>query len=190
MVIQNAKKSQAEEIAGLIIEAMDPDCCQYFAGPEHSLDDFRNMLRSLVEAEESQYSYRNTLVAVIEDTVVGICVCYDGGRLHSLREAFFSACEQQLDMNHRGMDDETGPGELYVDSLAIAHEHRRRGVATALLRQARQKAQEMNLPAVGVLVDQGNWSAQTFYEQIGFRMVNNATWGDHPMLHLQWSVNQ
>lgn len=189
MIIENAQKWQSESIARLIMEAMDLDCCQYFAGPEHTLDDFRALLCELIEMEDAQYSYRNTLVALADGDVAGICVCYNGGELHRLHEAFFSACERRLGMNHRGMDDETGPGELYVDSLAVAHGHRRQGIATALLHQARLKAKALGLKQVGVLVDQGNWSAQTFYEKIGFRMVAHAAWGGHPMLHLQWPTN-
>ena len=41
----------------------------------------------LVEREDSQYSYRKTLVAMDADRVVGISVSYDGGLLHELRHA-------------------------------------------------------------------------------------------------------
>ena len=40
MRIENARKEQAAQIARLIMLAMNHDCCQYFAGPDHTLDDF------------------------------------------------------------------------------------------------------------------------------------------------------
>ena len=71
------------------MQAMNYDCCRYYAGPEHSLEDFERMMTRLVEAENSQYSYKNTHVALDDDgSVAGICVTYDGARLHELREAF------------------------------------------------------------------------------------------------------
>lgn len=39
IVITAAQRDQAAEIARLIMEAMDYDCCQNFAGPKHSLED-------------------------------------------------------------------------------------------------------------------------------------------------------
>lgn len=80
MKIQTATKSQAPIISQLIMTAMTDDCCQYFAGEHHTLADFRSMMTSLVEREDSQYSYLNTLVAIDDDgDVMGAIVGYDGG---------------------------------------------------------------------------------------------------------------
>jgi DNA-3-methyladenine glycosylase I len=86
--IREAMKAQAEEIARLIMMAMTDDCCLHFCGVGHGLDDFYKMMASLVEREDSQYSYKNTLVAMADGKVVGIAVSYDGSRLHELRQAF------------------------------------------------------------------------------------------------------
>ena len=83
--VREATKSQAAEIASLIMTAMTDDCCLYFCGEGYGLEDFRKMMPMLVEREDSQYSYQNTLVAMDADKVVGISVSYDGERLHELR---------------------------------------------------------------------------------------------------------
>ena len=86
--IREATKNQAAEIASLIMTAMTDDCCLYFCGEGDGLEDlasgracshsaeqaslrrsrllaaFRKMMTMLVEREDSQYSYRNTLVAM------------------------------------------------------------------------------------------------------------------------------
>lgn len=67
MVIQTACREHANAIARLIMQAMNYDCCRYYAGPEHSLEDFERMMTRLVEAENSQYSYTNTHVALDDD---------------------------------------------------------------------------------------------------------------------------
>ena len=105
--IREASKSQAAEIASLIMTAMTDDCCLYFCGEGYGLEDFRKMMTMLVEREDSQYSYRNTLVAMDVDKVVGISVSYDGGRLHELRHAFIEAAKEHIGKDHSGMDDET-----------------------------------------------------------------------------------
>lgn len=88
MEIQSAQKFQALSIARLIMQAMNYECCQYFVGPDHTLDDFERVMTELVLSEDSQYSYKNTMVAIDEDGgVCGMCVSYDGGHLHDLRKA-------------------------------------------------------------------------------------------------------
>lgn len=91
--IRKATKNQAAEIARLIMMAMTDDCCQYFCDEGYGLEDFHRMMTALVEAEDSQYSYKNTLVAMDSDRVVGISVSYDGGCLHELRRAFIQAAK-------------------------------------------------------------------------------------------------
>ena len=87
--IEDAQKEQATMIAHLIMEAMNHECCQWFAGPNHSLKDFHQLITKLVEREDSQYSYLNTLVAITEtNKIVGICVSYDGAKLRELRKGF------------------------------------------------------------------------------------------------------
>ena len=104
--VREATKSQAAEIARLIMTAMTDDCCLYFCGEGYGLEDFRKMMTMLVEHEGSQYSYRNTMVAMDADKVVGISVSYDGGRLHELRHAFIEAAKEHIGKDHSGMDDE------------------------------------------------------------------------------------
>jgi ribosomal protein S18 acetylase RimI-like enzyme len=60
------------------------------------------------------------------------------------------------------------PGVLYVDALATAPEHRRRGVATALLEDAERRAARAGLK--GVALDTGieNRAARSLYERYGF----------------------
>ena len=102
--IREAIKSQAAEIARLIMMAMTDDCCLYFCGEGYGLEDFRRMMTMLVELDDSQYSYRNTLVAMDADIVTGISVSYDGGHLHELRRAFIEAAKEHIGKDHSEMD--------------------------------------------------------------------------------------
>ena len=206
--VREASKSQAAEIACLIMTAMTDDCCLYFCGDGYGVEDltsgracsrsaeqaslrrsrllaaFRRMMTMLVEHENSQYSYRNTLVAMDEDKVVGISVSYDGGRLHELRRAFIEAAKEYVGKDHSGMDDETQAGELYLDSLAVLPEYRRQGIARKLLLATKERANRMGLPCVGLLVDKDNPVGEALYTSVGFQYVNDNQWGGHPMKHL------
>lgn len=192
MTIIPATTAHAADIAELIMAAMTDDCCQFLAGKEHTLDDFYHMMVDLVLMDDSQYSYRNAFVAVDEEAtegnveyapVAGAIVGYDGADLHRLRRRFQEEALRQLGMDYSQMDDETGAGEFYLDSLAVYPEYRRRGVAKLLLRHMIEHAASLNLPA-GLLVDKGNPNAERLYRSVGFDYCNDTTWGGHEMRHL------
>lgn len=184
MKIAQALKTDAPRIAALVMTAMNHECCKNFAGPEHSLEDFQRMMTELAELDNSQYSYRNTLVARDGNGyVAGVIVGYDGNDLHRLRKAFIDAAKMHLGRDFSNMDDETGPGEFYIDSLAVDEHYRHQGIATQLLKAVTNA--HIGQQPVGLLVDKGNPAAERLYASLGFRYVEDAAWGGHAMRHLQ-----
>ena len=185
ITIAHAQPSQAAVIAQLIMQAMTDECCLSFVGSGQTLDDFRQLMHTLVALPDTQYSFRNTWVALHRQTVVGCCVAYEGSRLHGLRQAFIDGARRAFGRDHSCMPDETQAGEFYVDSLAVPPAYQGRGIATQLLRAVQRKACALQLP-VGLLVDTGNPAAERLYRRLGFRPVGEAAWGGHAMKHMQW----
>ena len=201
--IREARPEEAGRIADLIIMAMTEECCLHFCGPDHDIDDFRRVMKSLVARTDTQYSYLNTLVAIEETApvpspplpsapvpgvsapgcIVGICVSYDGALLHQLRQAFIDAAIKEWGMDHSAIPDETQAGELYLDSLAVDPAYRGRGIARLLLEASVEKSKRMNLPSTGLLVDVGNPRAEALYNKVGFRYAGTNSWGGHDMRH-------
>ena len=182
--IKKATRVQALEIARMIMMAMTDDCCLHFCGEGYGLEDFRKMMTKLVEQDDSQYSYMNTYVACDGNKIVGISVSYDGGKLHTLRRIFLKLSKEYIGKDNSGMDDETQAGELYLDSLAVLPEYRRQGIARQLIMATKKRADELNLPCVGLLVDKANPVGEAFYESVGFHYSNDSHWGGHEMKHL------
>ena len=182
--IRQASREQAPEVARMIMMAMTDDCCLNFCGEGYGLVDFYKMMTMLVEREDTQYSYKNTCVALESDNVVGIAVSYDGSRLHELRRPFLELALELIGKDHSGMDDETQPGELYLDSLAVLPEYRRQGIASRLIGVTKERAEQMGLSCLGLLVDKGNPAGEALYTSIGFRYVGDNHWGGHDMKHL------
>ena len=182
--IRGARPDEAARIADLIIMAMTEECCLHFCGPGHDIRDFRRVMTSLVARPDTQYSYNNTLVATIEDNIVGICVSYDGALLHLLRQPFIDAAQQEWGMDHSSIPDETQAGELYIDSLAVDPDYRGRGIASLLLRATIDKSRTLGLPSTGLLVDLGNPKAEALYNKVGFQYAGTNSWGGHGMKHL------
>ena len=61
--------------------------------------------------------------------------------------------------------------EAYIGNVAVAPEHRRRGVASALLESLLQRAKAMGLAFVTLEVRATNMPAIALYEQFGFSVV-------------------
>lgn len=195
MKIIKATPNHIPAITRLIMTAMTDDCCRFLAGASHSLDDFRRMMERLVAMDDSQYSWRNTLVAVDDEAadvdlasapVAGAIVGYDGADLHRLRRRFQEAALADLGMDYSVMDDETCAGEFYIDSLAVFEDYRGRGIATMLLRAMIAHAASLKLPAA-LLVDKGNPRAEKLYRSIGFAYCDDSVWGGHEMRHLRFN---
>ena len=182
--IKKATREQAPEIARLIMMAMTDDCCLHFCGEGYGLENFRKMMTSLVEREDSQYSYVNTYVACDGSRTVGVAVSYDGGKLHELRRVFLELSRECIGKDNSGMDDETQAGELYLDSLAVLPEYRRLGIAKRLIAATKNRAVALGLPCVGLLVDKANPGGEAFYASMGFQYSNDSHWGGHAMKHL------
>ncbi len=188
MDITIATPAQARETAKLIMTAMNHECCQYFAGNNHTLAEFEDMMTTLVSRTDSQYSYLNTLTAINAGCVAGICVSYNGALLHQLRKAFVNEVMLRFGRDFSTISDETHPGELYIDSLCVKPEYRGQGIASTLIKATIKKAHSMEIPAVGLLVDHGNPKAEALYHRLGFNYVNDTTWGGHAMKHLQYKI--
>lgn len=95
--IEQGTPDKASHIASLIMEAMNTDCCQNFAGPHHTLVDFHQMMERLVKMEDSQYSYLNTLVASnSEGIITGILVAYDGAKLEGTAQTVYQGGYRKL----------------------------------------------------------------------------------------------
>ena len=108
MNIIEATQQHAPVIANLIMMAMTDECCLNLAGEGRTVADFARLMNQLTAADNTQYSYRNTLLAVTDEgEVAGAIVSYDGAKLHELREAFIEGARREFGVDHSGMDDET-----------------------------------------------------------------------------------
>lgn len=186
MRIVNARKEDAPLIARSIMEAVGEEICLNLAGEKHTLADVERMFTNLALRDDTQYSYLNTLTALDDDDrAIGVCVGYDGAKLHALREPFFEEAKRLLDIDMEGVEDETDSSEFYLDTLAVLPEYRGQGIASALLKASVARAEAIGKPA-GLLVDKDNTRARRLYEKVGFRQVDERPFCYVMMDHLQF----
>lgn len=189
ITMRDARKDDAPQIAAMIMEAMRPECCQHFYGDNHSSEEFHALMTALVERDDTQYSYLNTICATNDaDSIVGILVCYDGARLLQLRQPFIDGVKERFGRDFSHMPEETEAGELYLDSADVVESMRRQGIARQLFEAASKRAESMGIGHLGLLVDRDNPDAERLYLRMGFRHVGDRDWGGHNLKHMQKAI--
>ena len=131
--------------------------------------------------EQSADIARFIMMAMTDDCCLHFCGA--GYGLEDFRKMMTRLAKEHLGKDHSGMDDETQQGELYLDSLAVLPKYRHQGIARKLLLATKERADRLGLP-VGLLVDYGNPIGEALYLSMGFRYVNDNSWGGHTMKHL------
>ncbi len=126
-------------------------------------------LAPLAAREDTLYSYRHALVAVVNDDIVGALISYPGEYYHQMRNTTFRELPHFRELDLDAMPDEAGAGEYYIDTLAVLPQYRRRGIGRELMR-TRIAWAEQNHPdlRISLLVDPENIKGQRLYESLGF----------------------
>ena len=187
-LIRQATPDDAPTIAELIMTALGDDLCLFLQGPDHTREQLHQLFTLMSRRDDTQYSYRNALLAERGRQVAGLALSYDGGRLYDLRPVFIQAMREQFGRELE-LVDETQAGELYLDSFAVREPFRKQGIGTALLRATLRKTRLLHLPELGLLVDVDNLRAQRVYTAAGFSRRDRRPFGNHFMYHLTQSVH-
>lgn len=185
ITIQAATPADAPFIGEAITMAIGDELTEHIAGKNHMREDVINLFTTTARRTDSQYSYKNSLVAVDADgTVAGVVVSYDGARLRELRKAFFEEAERALGWKIKGdIPNEAEPREIYLDSLAVFPPYRGRGIARELIKTVCRNAAPTGKP-VGLLVSKDNSRARSLYESVGFVCVGDKPFAGEVMDHM------
>lgn len=183
--IRPAEIKDADLIADVIMEALGKELCESFTSKGNTLKDVHDLFAICGASDDSQYSYRNTLIAVVDNKPAGAIICYDGARLHELRQRFLDEFARMHGYRiDQYMTEETTPDEFYIDSLAVLPEYRGKGIARALIEAACRRNDEICGKRVGLLVDKTNHRARGMYERLGFRPDGEREFAGEVMEHM------
>lgn len=145
-------------------------CCALHRDPDEG---FLPVMARVCGMEQVLYSYRHALIALVDGEPVGLCLCYDGGKYHEMRIrtfAHFPESNEEMDFEH--MEDESGPGEYYIDSLAVKPGYRGQGIARLLMQRQIEHGLSLGLKPT-LLVDPDNPPALWLYHGLGFEYLTD-----------------
>lgn len=189
MTIETATPQDASLIADAILEAIGPDLTDHLAGENNTRQDVHDLFMRLAAREDTQYSYLNSRIARDADGApMGVCVSYDGADLKRLRRPFFAEANSVFGWGMTPEEVEALPGEtekdeFYLDTLMTLPHYRGRGIAKALIMDAKEKAVAKGKP-LGLLCDIDNDRARKVYDAMGFKDSGLRPFAGHDMNHL------
>ena len=138
--------------------------------PDEQRAIFEHLIK-ICRMDDTLYSHLNTRIAEIDGNRVGALVAYDGARYAALRAKTFGLVQQSsgMDLSRNAM--ETGPGEFYLDSMAILSDYRGLGIGKMLMRDRMEYAMRNGFQKVTLLVDKDKPRLQHYYQSLGFVFV-------------------
>lgn len=161
IMIRQATRDDITFVAQCVLAAVD-------------LYDFRNvsvehdLAIKVCGLDDTLYSWRNARLATVDGTAVGCLVSYDGAIYSEARKRTFSHFADA----GRSMDateTETGPGEFYLDSMAIMPAFRGFGIGLVLIKDAIGIARTKGMHKVSLIVECSKPELQYYYSELGFR---------------------
>lgn len=186
MSIRQAKPEDFSQVAPLIVQAMEDLACTFVNTTE--IEKTYPLFEYFFRLPENQYSYQHTLVFEIGENIAGSVTIYDGGLLPVYRAPFLDYIKAQYNVQDLIIENETMPGELYIDTLSVSPKFQGQGIGKKLLNAAKNRALEEGYKKMGLLVDYDNPNAKRLYLALGYKSIGKKQLGDSVYEHLQLNL--
>ncbi|AII14395.1 acetyltransferase [Campylobacter iguaniorum] len=179
-MISIATKQDAKSVIELLNLAME-DIAFSLSGTSN-LEQSNQILQEFFAQKGNRLSYENILVYRLDSKVVGAICSYDGSISHKLDEPFIRRLI--LLGKEPKIQPECSAKELYIDSLATDPNYQKRGIATKLIEACFQKALNLGLDKVSLIVDTKKEKTKKYYESLGFAAVGKKCIANHEYTYM------
>ena len=179
IIIRQAYKEEAALIAKLFMLAWPVE--EILESNSISYDQLHESITAIAASEETIYSYENTIVAEVENKIVGAMCAYDGADYMRLKQPIVDVLG-----NDSGFAQlkETEEGEFYLDSVGVLPEYRGRGIASSLFEAQCKRAASLGHKVAGLIVDVDKPQAEALYARLGFTYLDDKDFFGHTMKHM------
>ncbi len=179
ITVEPATAEDAEFVATVMAEAVGMSVMEDGSTPDEHLT-------NICRRTDTLYSWQNAVIAKVGDEPAGALISYDGHGYHEVKLRTFGLVpKEMLEFDIDKMDDETGDGEYYLDSLAVLPQHRGHGIASLLLKYGVGKAREKHLLPI-LACDPDNANALRLYMKTGFRQEGTMFIFGHEYMRMVW----
>ena len=178
-MIRKATKEEAVQIAELFMLAWPVE--EILESNGLTYGQLQESMTTIAAAEETIYSYENTIVAEVDGKVVGAMCAYDGADYQRLKQPIVDVLG--ADSGFAQLK-ETEAGEFYLDSVGVLPEYRGRGVASSLFEAQCERAASLGHKVAGLIVDVDKPQAEALYARLGFTYLDDKDFFGHTMKHM------
>ena len=178
-MIRKATKEEAVQIAELFMLAWPVE--EILESNGLTYGQLQESMTTIAAAEETIYSYENTIVAEVDGKVVGAMCAYDGADYQRLKQPIVDVLGANSGFAQLK---ETEAGEFYLDSVGVLPEYRGRGVASSLFEAQCERAASLGHKVAGLIVDVDKPQAEALYARLGFTYLDNKDFFGHTMKHM------
>ena len=123
------------------------------------------------------FSYENCLIAEKEGATIGMA--------HSFEEVEDPDAEPTSDPVLKPFSELEDYGSLYLSGLAVVEQHRNAGIGMALMEAVNQRAKDLSLPRISLIVFERNEGALRLYHRLGYRELGRRPLVPHSSLRYQ-----
>ena len=170
MTIRDALPADAPFLAQCIMAGMH---FHDFETPVPEQEDIYNRLIVCERRTDMLYSYVHTRVAEMDGHAAGSLLSYPGEIYRDLRHRTFTELWPDMATLDETSEQETDPGEYYLDSLAVLPEFRRRGIGRMLLEDGIRKGAALGYEQIALVADGDMPHLIRLYESIGFHLADH-----------------
>jgi ribosomal protein S18 acetylase RimI-like enzyme len=172
-MIRPAVANDAPEAVPLIFEAIGS--IAFVLTGTNVLAEAMSSLERFFQEEGNRVSHQNALVIedpeakVLDRTIVGIAISYDGSVARKLDEPLEEAAKLQSGSTEYRIPTEAEPDEFYLDTVSVNRSCQGRGVGRRLIEAVCLQGRQLGHNRIGLLVEVTNPDAKRLYERLQFR---------------------
>lgn len=189
MIIRKAQPTDAPQIAplmNLIYDEMALTDLEDVPGP-----DLLQVITAAYRTPTYLSGAATTVVAEANGQVVGAAFGYPGDQEEVVDDvmADLTAKSAAFEVPYEA-EQETTPGEWYLDSLAVDPHYQGHGIGRRLLQALPQYAKQDQETVIGLNVDRENPGAFRLYDRMGYQVTGTQMIGDHTYDHRQLPIGK
>lgn len=182
MTIRSARPQDAGAAARLLYDALH-DVAHRLTG-EDSEEKALEVLEQYFRADEGRLSYRQSAVKEIDGEVAGIIVAYGGDQAAELDRPILDRLRKLKNDPTVTLDQEADEDEYYIDTLSVSPQFGGKGLGSALILHAENRAKELKYHKIALAVVTDNHRAHSLYDRKGYKTDKDIMINGHVYHHM------
>ena len=165
-MIRIAKKEEANQIAPLIMQAID-EIALMLTGT-NTYEQAYPIIESYVASECNRLGYQNCIVKETEGKIAGVIIGYFIKDLPILDEKMLETIKANSRNSGVLVEKEAEDNDYYIDTVSVNSDYQGTGIGTELLKGLIDYAIKIGANRITLNVDQAKPAVRRLYERIGF----------------------